>query len=255
MNRIDLNADLGESFGAWRLGDDAAVMPWITSANIACGFHAGDPGTIHRTIALAVEHGVVIGAHPSLPDLQGFGRRDMRITPDDAYTLTLYQIGALHAFARAAGARLRHVKPHGALYNMAARDRTLAGAIARAVGDFDRDLILVGLAASALVDAGREIGLEVASEGFCDRRYRPDGSLVPRAEPGAVIESVDEAIAQALSIALQGRVVAAGGGTVEVRADSLCVHGDRADAGEFARRLREALRHAGVSVAAPGIPA
>lgn len=253
MNQIDLNADLGESFGAWRMGEDAGVMPWITSANIACGFHAGDPTIMQRTVALAVKHGVAIGAHPALPDLQGFGRREMKVTPAEAYALTLYQIGALHAFVRAAGARMHHVKAHGALYNLAARDRALADALARAVHDFDHRLILVGLAGSALVEAGRAVGIAVIREGFCDRRYHPDGSLAPRSEPGAVIENPDDAVTQAVSIATQHRTVATDGKVIAIEADSLCVHGDRANASKFAERLRQALETAGIKVAAAGM--
>lgn len=252
---IDLNADLGESFGAWRMGDDAGVMPWISSANIACGFHAGDPLIMRRTVALCLEHGVAIGAHPSLPDLQGFGRREIKVTPDEAYSHTLYQIGALHAIAKACGGCVHHVKPHGALYNMAARDRELADAIARAVRDFNPTLILVGLAASALVDAGRDAGLAVQREGFCDRRYQADGALVPRAVQGALIEEVDAAIAQAVSIATRGEAVAADGTTVRIKADTLCVHGDRANAGSFAKGLRQALEQAGVQINAAARPA
>jgi len=255
MNRIDLNADLGESFGAWRMGDDAGVMPWITSANIACGFHAGDPVTMRATIALCARHGVAIGAHPSLPDLQGFGRREMKITPDEVHAQTLYQLGALHALARAAGTQLHHAKPHGALYNMAARDRALADAIATAVRDFDPFLILVGLAGSALVDAGRDAGLAVQREGFCDRRYRADGSLTPRSEPGAVIEDVDTAVAQAISIATRGEALTLDRKTVRIETDTLCVHGDRANAATFAERLRGALENAGLQVAAAARPA
>jgi UPF0271 protein len=255
MHTIDLNADLGESFGAWRMGDDAGVMPWITSANIACGFHAGDPATMRRTIALCIEHGVAIGAHPSLSDLQGFGRREIPVTPDEAYAQTLYQIGALHAFACAAGTHLHHVKPHGALYNMAARDRDLADAIAGAVRDFNSTLILVGLAGSALVDAGRDAGLPVLGEGFCDRRYRSDGSLALRTEAGAVIEDINAAIAQAVSIATHGEARADDGSVVRIEADTLCIHGDRAGAGRFAQALREALEHAGVRVNAVERPA
>jgi UPF0271 protein len=250
MNTTDLNADLGESFGAWRIGNDVGVMAWITSANIACGFHAGDPATMQRSVALCVEHGVAIGAHPALPDLQGFGRREMKITPDEVYAQCLYQIGALQAFVQAAGASLHHVKPHGALYNMAARDRTLADAIAAAVHDFDANLVLVGLAGSALVDAGRAAGLAVLREGFCDRSYRADGSLTSRSQPGAVIEDIDTAIAQAISIATRGEAAADDGSTVHIEVDTLCVHGDRPNAADFARRLRKALEHAGVRVAA-----
>lgn len=252
---IDLNCDLGESYGAWRMGEDAALLALISSANIACGFHAGDPDIMRRTVALAAERGVAIGAHVSLPDLQGFGRREMAVSPDEAYAMTLYQIGALHAFAQAAGARLRHVKPHGALYNMAARDTRLAAAIAGAVRDFDPALRLVGLAGSALVDAGRAAGLPVAAEAFADRRYRADGSLQPRREADAVIADAGQAIAQALAIAREGRVQAVDGSTVELQADTLCVHGDGAHAVAFARGLRTALEAAGMAIAAPGADA
>lgn len=255
MNTIDLNADLGESFGAWRMGDDAGVMPWITSANVACGFHAGDPTVMRATVALCLEHGVAIGAHTSLPDLQGFGRREMKILPNDVYAQTLYQLGALHAFVRAAGTHLHHVKPHGALYNMAARDRALAYAIAAAVRDFNPTLILMGLAGSALVDAGRAAGLRVQREGFCDRRYRADGSLTPRPEAGAVIEDIDAAVAQAVSIATAKEATVGDGARVRIEADSLCVHGDRANAAAFAERLHRALVDAGVQIAAATRPA
>ena len=255
MNAIDLNADLGESFGAWRMGDDAGVMPWITSANVACGFHAGDPATMRATVALCLEHGVAIGAHTSLPDLQGFGRREMKILPNDVYAQTLYQLGALHAFVCAAGTHLHHVKPHGALYNMAARDRALAYAIAAAVRDFNPTLILMGLAGSALVEAGRAAGLRVQREGFCDRRYRADGSLTPRSETGAVIEDIDAAVAQAVSIATARETTAGDETKVHIEADSLCVHGDRANAATFAERLHRALADAGVQIAAATRPA
>jgi UPF0271 protein len=244
MTTIDLNCDMGESFGAWTMGQDDAVLAHVTSANIACGFHAGDPSTMRRTVAAAVKHGVAIGAHPSLPDLAGFGRREMRVSPDETYAMTLYQIGALAAVARAAGAALHHVKPHGALYNMAAKDRALADAIANAVRDFDAALILVGLANSELPRAGEAAGLAVAHEAFADRRYETDGSLRARSKPGAVIDDVDGAVAQAVSIATRGEV-----GALRVRADTICVHGDRADAATFARRLRESIEAAGVRVA------
>ena len=250
MAEIDLNCDMGESYGAWSMGQDAQVMPWITSANIACGFHAGDFSTMRDSVALARRHGVAIGAHVSLPDLQGFGRRELRVTPAEAHALTLYQIGALDAFARAAGTRVAHVKPHGALYNMAARDAALAEAIARAVQAFDAALILVGLAGSELPRAGAALGLRVAHEAFADRRYETDGGLVRRGEPGAVIEDVDAAAAQALRIATTGSADTRGGGTLALRADTICVHGDRPDAALFARRLRETLEAAGLRVAA-----
>ncbi|HET7612104.1 MAG TPA: 5-oxoprolinase subunit PxpA [Rhodanobacteraceae bacterium] len=255
MKSIDLNADLGESFGAWRMGDDAGVMPWITSANIACGFHAGDPETMRRTVALCIEHRVAIGAHPSLPDLQGFGRREMRISADEVYAQTLYQMGALHAVAKACGGRLHHVKPHGALYNMAAHDPALAQAVAAAVRDFDPMLFLTGLAGSALVEAGRDAGLPVLAEAFCDRRYRSDGSLAPRTAAGAVIEDPDAAVAQALSIAIRGQATTIDGGKVSIAADTLCIHGDRPGAAAFAKALRQALEDAGLDVDAVEHPA
>ena len=248
MLRIDLNCDIGESYGAWTMGQDAQVMPWITSANIACGFHAGDFCTMQQTVALAKQHDVAIGAHVSLPDLQGFGRREMKVTPPETYALTLYQIGALAAFAGAAGTRVAHVKPHGALYNMAAKDRALADAIARAVRDFDAQLILVGLANSELPRAGQALGLRVADEAFADRRYEAHGSLTPRREPGAVIEDIDTAVAQAVKIAIKGKVDIRTGGMLELRADTLCVHGDRPDAAAFAQSLRRALERAGAVV-------
>jgi UPF0271 protein len=246
---IDLNCDMGESFGAWTLGDDAAVMPWISSANIACGFHAGDFATMQRTVRLAAEHRVAIGAHVALPDLQGFGRREIQVTPHEAHAMTLYQIGALAAFARAQGQRLHHVKPHGALYNMAARDAQLAAAIAQAVHDFDAGLVLVGLAGSALPRAGAQLGLGVAHEAFADRRYHGDGSLVSRREADALIHDIDAALAQAERIVLHGTVAARDGEVVTLRADTICVHGDRPDAAAFARRLHERLQQAGVSIA------
>jgi UPF0271 protein len=240
---IDLNCDMGESFGAWTMGEDDAVLAHVSSANIACGFHAGDPATMRRTVAAAVARDVAVGAHPSLPDLAGFGRREMRVTPDETYAMTLYQIGALAAIARAAGSALRHVKPHGALYNMAAKDRALADAIAHAVRDFDAALILVGLANSELTRAGEAAGLAVAHEAFADRRYETDGSLMARGKAGAVIDDVDAAVAQAVAIATRGEI-----GPLHLRADTICVHGDRRDAAAFARRLREALEAAGVAV-------
>lgn len=247
---LDLNCDLGESFGAWAMGDDAGVMPWITSANIACGFHAGDPVTMQATVAQAVAAGVALGAHVGLPDLVGFGRREMRISAADAYAMTLCQIGALAAFARAAGSRLAHVKPHGALYNMAARDAALAEAIARAVRDFDPALVLVGLAGSELPRAGEAAGLRVAHEVFADRGYAADGTLLPRGAAGAVIEELDAATAQAVSLATRGEVRAVDGTRLALRADTLCLHGDRPEAARWARRIHDALRAADVALRA-----
>lgn len=249
---IDLNCDMGESYGAWQMGQDAQVLRHVTSANIACGMHAGDPPTMQRTVAAAVAQGVAIGAHPSLPDLQGFGRRVMAITANEAYALTLYQIGALSAFAQAAGSRLHHVKPHGALYNMAARDASLAQAIAQAVRDADAALILVGLAGSALPAAGAALGLKIAHEAFADRRYEADASLTPRSKKDAVIHDIEVAITQALSIVTQASVTTHDGKILSLQADTICVHGDRADAAIFAERLRAALDQADVEVRALG---
>lgn len=252
MKRIDLNCDLGESFGAWRMGEDAALLALVSSANVACGFHAGDPAIMQRTVALAVAHDVAIGAHVSLPDLQGFGRREMRVSADEVHAMTLYQIGALHAFARAAGSGLAHVKPHGALYNMAARDRVLADAIASAVHAFDPQLRLFGLAGSALIDAGKALGLPVAAEAFADRRYLADGSLQPRGKPGAVLDDAELATAQAIGIARDGTLQAANGQPVTLHTETLCLHGDGAHAVALARQLRAALEAAGLRIAAPG---
>jgi UPF0271 protein len=254
MKRIDLNGDLGESFGAWRMGDDDALMALLSSANIACGFHAGDPQIMRHTVQRAHALGVAIGAHVSLADLQGFGRREMTVSADEVHALTLYQIGALQAFARAAGATLAHVKPHGALYNMAARDRDLADAIVAAMHDVDPALQLYGLAGSAMLDAGRARGIAVVAEAFADRRYRADGSLQPRREPGAVIDDMDEALAQAIGIAVHGTVVAGDGTSIPMQAGTLCLHGDGAQALQLAQRLREALQAAELRVAAPGMP-
>ncbi len=252
MTRIDLNCDLGESFGAWQMGEDSALLDVVSSANLACGFHAGDFMTMQRTVAAATERGVAIGAHVALPDLQGFGRREMRVTPAEVHAMTLYQLGALHGFARAAGARLSHVKPHGALYNMAARDRALADAIVAAICSFDPRLRLFGLSGSALVDAGAGQGLTVVAEAFADRRYRADGTLQPRGEAGAVIDDAELATAQALRIALDGAVTATDGSTIAVHADTLCLHGDGVHALRLARGLRAGLDAAGVRIAAPG---
>lgn len=248
MKIIDLNSDLGEGFGPWPMGNDAALLDIVSSANIACGFHAGDPGTIRRTVQRAVQRGVAVGAHPSLPDLQGFGRRRMQITIEEAYDLTLYQVGAVAAFAGAAGSRLHHVKPHGALYNMAATDAPLARAIASAVRDFDADLVLYGLAGSELISAGESVGLAVASEVFADRAYRRDGGLVDRSQPGAVIHDAARAVAQALDMVRDRRVLSVDGIWVPVIPDTICVHGDSASAVDLARALRAAFEHEGFGV-------
>jgi UPF0271 protein len=226
-------------------------MPYISSANIACGYHAGDPGTMRHAVALARRANVAIGAHVSLPDLAGFGRREMRVSIDEAHAMTLYQVGALAAFARAAGTRLTHVKPHGALYNMAARDAALADAIAQAVHAFDPALRLVGLAGSELPRAGERAGLVVAHEAFADRRYEADGSLVSRREADAVIDDVGGAVAQALALARGEAIAVRGGAWLQVHADTICVHGDRPDAARFAQHLHRALLDAGIAIARP----
>lgn len=250
MKTLDLNCDMGEGLGAWKMGDDAALLEHVSSANIACGYHAGDPGIIHRTVELAIDKGVAVGAHPSLPDLQGFGRRQMQVSPAEAYDMVLYQIGALGAFAIACGGKLAHVKPHGALYNMAAKDGKLARAIARAVKDFDPSLVLFGLAGSELIRAGEQAGLKTANEVFADRTYQADGSLTPRSELGAMIPELSASIAQVKRMIAEGRVRSLDGADVTVRADTLCIHGDEPNAVEFARRIRQALTEAGVRIAA-----
>jgi UPF0271 protein len=242
---IDLNCDIGESFGRYPLGADAEVLQWVTSANIACGMHAGDPLVMQETVRLAVERGAAVGAHPGYPDLQGFGRRVMDLSPHEVEAFMLYQIGALAGFARSAGVDLAHVKVHGALYNQAAKDPALAEAIARGTARFSRDLILVGLAGSRLIEAGLAIGLRVAREGFPDRAYNPDGSLKSRREPGAVLTSVEEVCAQALHLARNG----VGESVSRSRVETLCIHGDGAHAPEFARAVRQALVAEGVGIA------
>lgn len=246
--RIDLNSDLGESFGAWTLGDDAALMPVITSANVACGFHAGDPGVMRRTVELARRHGVAVGAHPGFQDLAGFGRREMRCSARDVEDLVVYQVGALAAIAAAQGVRLQHVKAHGALYNMACVDQGLATAIARATAAVDRSLILFGLPGSALLQEGRREGLRVAAEVFADRAYLADGTLVPRTREGSVIHDRDEVVARAVRMARERAVTAIDGSVVPLEADTLCVHGDTPGAGALAHAIRAALESSGVTV-------
>jgi 5-oxoprolinase (ATP-hydrolysing) subunit A len=248
--RIDLNADVGESLGPWPMGSDAELIPLVTSVNVACGAHAGDPLTIERTVRLAASHGVAVGAHPGYPDLVGFGRRDLAMAPDELEATLVYQVGALAAFAADAGVPLCHVKAHGALYNAAARDPDLAIVVARAVARVSRSLVLVGLARSALVEAGRAAGLRTAGEAFADRAYEADGSLRSRRLPGAVHEDPAAVAAQAVSIVRDGRVIAYDGSVLDVDADTICIHGDSPGAVEFARAVREALAGAGVTVAA-----
>jgi UPF0271 protein len=246
--QIDLNGDVGESFGAYVIGHDAMLIPHVSSANIACGFHAGDPGVMRATVALARAHGVAVGAHPGLPDLLGFGRRNMSVTTQEVEDYVAYQIGALVAIAVSQGVRLRHVKPHGALYNMAAVDAALADAVARATAAVDSSLTLYGLSGSQLVAAAGRHGLRAASEVFADRAYRPDGSLVPRSDSGAVLHDATEIVRRAIAMATTQSVVAVDGTVVPVAADTICVHGDTPGAADIAKTLRTALVSAGVVV-------
>ena len=244
---IDLNADVGESFGAWSIGADEELIPLVTSVNVACGAHAGDPVTILQTVELAARHGATVGAHPGYPDLVGFGRRDLDLSPAELRASLIVQVGAVQAAARVVGVPVRHVKPHGALYNRAARDPELAQAVASTIREMDPTLILVGLAGSASVVAGRAIGLEVFEEAFADRRYEPDGSLRSRRFPDALL-ATNEAAAQAVTIARDGRVEARDGSRLAISADTMCVHGDSPNAVAVARAVRDALVGAGIAV-------
>ena len=247
---IDLNCDLGESFGAWTLGHDAALLPFITSANIACGFHAGDPAVMRATVRAALRENVALGAHPGLPDLVGFGRRNMDISAEEAFDMTVYQLGALAAVAKAEGGQLHHLKPHGALYNMAATNAALAEALAEAVYKVQPELTLYGLAGSELTKAGEKLGLRTAHEVFADRTYQADGTLTPRRQPDALLTDAAAATAQVLRLVTEGRVRSQQGPDVALRADTVCLHGDGAHALEFAQQLNRALRAAGVQLAA-----
>ena len=237
MMTVDLNCDMGETPGNQPGSDDEQILPYVTSANIACGFHAGDALRMHLTVQAALRHGVAIGAHPGLPDLDGFGRREQFISPEEAYQITLYQIGALHGFVRAAGGTLHHVKPHGALYNMAARDIKLAEAIVAAVYDFDPSLTIYALAGSKMVQAARNRGLSVAAEGFIDRTYQPDGTLTPRTQSNALLTSIQQIVNQSVILSNQ--------------MDTLCIHGDAPHAIEVAKAVHHALTTAGIQLQAP----
>ena len=245
---------MGESFGRYSLGNDAAMLDIVTSANIACGLHAGDPLVMRHTVAMAIVRGVAVGAHPGYPDLQGFGRRALSMGAEELEAIILYQLGALAGFVAAAGGRLIHVKPHGALYNTAARDPKVAAAIARAVTSFDPQLIVVALPGSALADAAASEGLSVATEGFADRAYQADGTLVPRSHPGAVIHDPARAAARAVQMVTEGTVEAITRETIDLEIDTLCIHGDTPNAPAIAQSLRRALEAAGVSVARLATP-
>jgi UPF0271 protein len=241
---IDLNSDLGESFGRYTLGDDEALMPFITSANVACGFHAGDPLVMQNTVRLARRHHVGVGAHPSYPDLQGFGRREMSLSPEEVEAMIVYQVSALAGVVKSEGAELIHVKPHGALYNQAAKDRDLAEALARGVKRFSSELILVGLAGSKLIEAGIGVGLRVANEGFPERGYNADGSLMSRKLKGSIIESPQEAAANAVRMATEGLMI----NGLKIEVETLCIHGDNARAVEIAMAVAGALKAREVEV-------
>ena len=247
---VDLNCDMGESFGAWRMGNDSELLTYVSSANIACGFHAGDPATMRKTVRLALEKGVAIGAHPGLPDSVGFGRREMAVSAEEVYDMVVYQVGALLGFAKAEGARLHHVKPHGALYNMAAANATLAEAVAGAVARLDEQLILYGLAGSELVKAGEKYGLKTASEVFADRTYQADGTLTPRRQPDALITDPEQATRQVLRMVKEGKVQSQQGAEVGIKADTICIHGDGPYALLFARLIRERLLSEGILISA-----
>ena len=246
--RIDLNSDLGESFGPWPMGDDAALMASSSSAKVACGFHAGDPGTMRATVALAKASGVAIGAHPGFPDLVGFGRREVQATPQEVEDFVVYQVAALAGIAAGQGVRLQHVKAHGALYNMACRDRALADAIARAVAAIDKKLILFGLPNSELIKAGLHAGLPVAAEVFADRAYEADGSLASRQKAGSVIHDPAVVVVRAIRMVRERQVVALDGSVVALDADTICLHGDTPGAADLARAVRAGLEAAGVTV-------
>ena len=253
MVRIDLNSDLGESFGAYKLGLDEEVIPHLTSANIACGFHAGDPGVMRKTVSIARQFGVEVGAHPGFPDLVGFGRRNIDATLEEIQDDVVYQVGALQAFARAAGLKLQHVKPHGALYNMAVGNLAMWDAIAEAVAKVDRELILVVLASSnrdALAEIGKRRGIRIAFEAFPDRAYQRDGSLTPRREKGAVIHDHEVVAQRALKMAVDGKVIATDGTEIDLKADTLCVHGDNPAAVQMVKKIRANLKASGVEVTA-----
>ncbi|WP_409300106.1 LamB/YcsF family protein [Peribacillus sp. SCS-155] len=246
---VDINCDMGESFGAYTLGRDAEILDYVTSANIACGFHAGDPATMRKTVKLALEKNVGIGVHPGLQDLVGFGRREMNISPQEAYDLVLYQIGALYAFVKAEGGKIQHVKPHGALFNMAAKNASLADAIAEAVYKVDPELVFFGLAGSELIKAGKKIGLRSANEVFSDRTYQEDGSLTSRREANALIKDHELAVNQVIRMVKDGKVTSLQGTDLTIQADTICIHGDGESALDFAKYITSALKESGITVA------
>lgn len=248
MYFVDLNSDLGESFGNYTIGMDEEILKFVSSANVACGWHAGDPMVMEKTVALAKEFGTAVGAHPGFPDRMGFGRRNMAVTPEEAKAYVKYQLGALQAFAKAHGVKIQHVKPHGALYNMAAVDEKLAKAMCEAVYEVDKDIIFMGLAGSRMITAAEETGLKAASEVFADRAYNDDGTLVSRKLPGAVIKDKELAIKRVVRMVKEGRVESINGKDIDIKADSICVHGDNPKALEFVKNIRETLEKEGVTI-------
>ncbi|MBP5200084.1 MAG: LamB/YcsF family protein [Schwartzia sp.] len=249
MAKVDLNCDMGESFGNYVCGMDADVAPNISSANVACGFHASDPLVMEKTVALCKKNGVRVGAHPGFPDLVGFGRRQMQASADELRTMIIYQVGALKTFCEAAGVKLQHVKPHGAMYNMAGKDEQMALAICEGVHAVDPSLILLGLSGSKLVEAAKKVGLRAAREVFADRAYEEDGSLVARSKPGAMITDEDEAIARVVSMVKDHKIKTITGKEIEIAADSVCLHGDSPKAVLFSEKISAALKSAGVTIA------
>lgn len=251
--RVDINCDLGESYGAYKVGNDEKIMPHITSANVACGFHGGDPTTIAQTINLAKKCGVAVGAHPGFPDLMGFGRREMRLTPEEVETYTIYQVSAVEGFTRVAGADLQHVKPHGALYNMATRDEKLSRSIVEAVKALNKDLIVFAPPKSALAKNTLEAGLRVAYEFFADRAYNPDGSLVSRKEAGSIIKETRQVVQRAVKMIVDGTVLATNGELLELgKIHTICLHGDTPSAARLAKTLKNGLVKSGVRVEPAG---
>ncbi|MFJ5965644.1 LamB/YcsF family protein [Bacillus sp. NPDC093026] len=250
MFQVDLNCDLGESFGPYKIGADEQILEYVTSANIACGFHAGDPTVMRKTVRMALEKGVQIGAHPGLQDLVGFGRRPMAISAEEAYDLIIYQIGALSAFLKAEGGTMQHVKPHGALYNMAAKNTELSESIAKAVYDVDPSLVLFGLSGSELALAGERIGLQVAHEVFSDRTYQADGILTSRRESNALIEEDEIAVHQVIRLVKEGQVQTVQGKDIKLKADTVCIHGDGSHALQFAKTITAKLKEANIQIKA-----
>ena len=249
MYKVDLNCDLGESFGDYIIGMDEKVIPYITSANVACGYHASDPVVMSKTVALAKKMGVAVGAHPGFPDLMGFGRRNMNVSPSDAKAYVMYQVGALDAFCKANGIKMQHVKPHGALYNMAGKDYKLAKAICEGVKEVNPELILLGLSGSQMLIAADEIGLRSAKEVFADRAYEEDGSLVARTKEGAMITDEDLAVSRVIRMIKEGKVESITGKDIPIVADSVCVHGDGEKALAFVQKIRAALEKEGIQIA------